>query len=232
MNPKNNAVLLLGGGHAHALALPILARKFPSDRKLILVSDSARAPYSGMVPGHIAGHYARDECFINLPRLAEKCGAEFISDRVTALDTDRRVARLEKNGETPFAILSINTGGVPRPKCMLPETDCAVKPVARFAEWLDEWKNESEAKVAIVGAGAGGIEVALALRFRAQGQGRKLQLISGRQRPAHFAGAAGVRPQSGFTSAGAQGHSGEVERGSGGKSAGRFEVCGRGDNGG
>ena len=176
MNPTSNAVLLLGGGHAHALALPILARKFPPDRKLILVSDSARAPYSGMVPGHIAGHYARDECFINLPRLAEKCGAQFISDRVTALDSDRQVARLEKNGEMSFGILSINTGGVPRPKCMLPETDCAVKPVARFAEWLDEWKNESEAKVAIVGAGAGGIEVALALRFRAQGQGRKLQL--------------------------------------------------------
>ena len=172
MHPKNNAVLLLGGGHAHALAMPIMARKFPPDRKLILVSESPRAPYSGMVPGHIAGHYARDECFINLPRLAQKCGAEFIPDRVAALDSDRRVVHLEKNGPLSFDILSINTGGVPRPKCFLPEADCAVKPVAQFAEWLNQWKDES-ASVAVVGAGAGGIEVALALNFRARKEGRK-----------------------------------------------------------
>ena len=135
-----------------------------------------------MVPGHIAGHYARRECFINLPRLAEKCGAEFVSDRAIGLDIEKRAVLLEKNGATPFGILSINTGGVPRPdaKCFLPEVDCAVKPVSRFAEWLDEWqgKNESqgpnesrgqtENKVAVVGAGAGGVEVALALNFRAR----------------------------------------------------------------
>ena len=201
MNPSDSAaVVLLGGGHAHALALPLMAGKLPPGRKLILVSDAAQAPYSGMVPGHIAGHYARRECFINLPRLAEKCGAEFVPDRAVGLDLEKRAVVLEKSGALPFGILSINTGGVPRPQpeCFLPEVDCAVKPVSLFAEWLDEWQGQEQTesqgqtenkvpaiegkvasagdKVAVIGAGAGGVEVALALNFRARKRKRRISI--------------------------------------------------------
>ena len=169
--------MLLGGGHAHALALPLLARGLPAGRKIILVSESESAPYSGMVPGHVAGHYSRAECFINLPRLARKCGAEFIADRVVGLDPNNAAALLEKRGALPFGILSINTGGAPNPpsRCFLPESDCAVKPVARFVEWLDKHQDE-DAQVAVVGAGAGGVEVAMALDYRARKRGRTPRL--------------------------------------------------------
>ena len=172
-----NDIVLLGGGHAHALALPPLARGLPAGRKIILVSDGESAPYSGMIPGHIAGHYARAECFINLPALARQCGAQFIMDRAVGLDPERKTALLERRGVLPFGVLSINTGGAPNPppRCFLPGTDCAVKPVARFVSWLDEWR-DADAQVAVVGGGAGGVEVALALNFRARQRGRKPRL--------------------------------------------------------
>ena len=176
MNPAND-IVLLGGGHAHALALPILARGLPAGRKIILVSESESAPYSGMVPGHVAGHYNREECFINLPRLAKKCGAEFIADRAAGLDPENPAALLEKRGALPFGILSINTGGAPNPpsRCFLPEADCAVKPVTRFVAWLDAHQDE-DAQIAVVGAGAGGVEVALALDYRARNRWRTPRL--------------------------------------------------------
>ena len=171
-------LLLLGGGHSHALALPPLARALPSDWKLILASEAPLAPYSGMVPGHIAGHYARDECFINLPALAKKCRAEFIRARAVGLDCEKRTALMEDGGALPFDILSINTGGIPNPppEWFSPGRDCAVKPVARFAEWLDEWRDEANPKTAIVGAGPAGVEIALALKFRFESRGRDLAL--------------------------------------------------------
>ena len=68
-------LVLIGGGHTHALLL----RKWGMDRlegvRLTLINPDASAPYTGMLPGHIAGHYGRGALEMDLVRLARFAGA-------------------------------------------------------------------------------------------------------------------------------------------------------------
>ena len=77
--PQTFDIVLIGGGHAHALVL----RKWAMDPlpgvRLTLINPGPVAPYTGMLPGAIAGHYRRDEMMIDLVRLARLAGARLIS---------------------------------------------------------------------------------------------------------------------------------------------------------
>jgi len=57
--------------------------------RLTLISPASDTPYSGMLPGHIAGVYHRDECHINLQRLAHFAQAQFYIDKVVGLDLNK-----------------------------------------------------------------------------------------------------------------------------------------------
>ena len=64
--PAVRDLLLVGGGHSHVQVLKHFAMNPVPGVRLTLVSDADVAPYSGMVPGYIAGHYALDEIHIAL----------------------------------------------------------------------------------------------------------------------------------------------------------------------
>jgi hypothetical protein len=55
--PANRDLVLVGGGHAHVLALRMLAMRPLAGLRVTLVSESVDTPYSGMLPGMVAGHY-------------------------------------------------------------------------------------------------------------------------------------------------------------------------------
>ncbi|MEO5614381.1 MAG: bifunctional NADH dehydrogenase FAD-containing subunit/selenide, water dikinase SelD, partial [Cypionkella sp.] len=78
-------LVLVGGGHAHALVARMWAMNPLPGVRLTLINPDPAAPYTGMLPGLIAGHYARDEIMIDLVRLARFAGARLILDRVTGL---------------------------------------------------------------------------------------------------------------------------------------------------
>ena len=59
-------LLLIGGGHAHLGVLDLLARRHRTGIDVTLVSAHSAQVYSGMLPGHLAGHYRLDECSIPL----------------------------------------------------------------------------------------------------------------------------------------------------------------------
>ncbi len=157
--------VFLGGGHAHALALLRLRGKWRGEKPL-LISDGEHSPYSGMLPGYIAGHYRRGECFVNLPRLARETGARFLRARVSSLCADANEIVLSGGGRIHFSLLSVNVGSEKKTPFASPNAR-PVKPVEPFVEWLRKIPEEEPA--AIVGAGAAGVEVALALRPRKNG---------------------------------------------------------------
>ena len=49
-------LLLVGGGHAHVILLRMLGMKPIPGLQVTLVSHDALTPYSGMLPGVVAGH--------------------------------------------------------------------------------------------------------------------------------------------------------------------------------
>lgn len=46
--------------------------------RLTVVDPRPVAPYTGMLPGHVAGHYSADEIGIDLVRLCRFAGARLI----------------------------------------------------------------------------------------------------------------------------------------------------------
>ena len=73
---KNKNLVLVDGGHSYAIALLMFGKKPMPGLNLSLISDIPQTPYSGMLPGHIAGFYTHDECHIDLKPLSEFAGAK------------------------------------------------------------------------------------------------------------------------------------------------------------
>ena len=53
--PLTRDLVLIGGGHAHALVLRMWGMTPLPGTRVTLINPGPTAPYSGMLPGHIAG---------------------------------------------------------------------------------------------------------------------------------------------------------------------------------
>ena len=161
-------LVLVGGGHAHALVLRTWAQHGRPRARIVLVSPEAHSPYSGMLPGHVAGHYGWGEMHVDLARLAARAGVERIEDRVVGLDLARRRAMLERGQALAFDLLSLDTGstsGLPGLEAAVP-----VKPLGPFLQRWSAFVAAPRGEVRVVGGGLGGIELALAMAHRLAGQ--------------------------------------------------------------
>ena len=174
-------LVLLGGGHAHALVL-LEFRKFISKHfEVVLVSEGPMHTYSGMVPGVIAGHYAAAEAQFDLARLAREAGAEMILGRVQRFDADAKQVELADGNVLAYDIASLNLGSTPGGS---PVNAIAAKPFEPFfASWralLD--KGLPAPRIAIAGAGAAGVELAMAIKYALdrRGTGGSVELFSDR----------------------------------------------------
>ena len=169
-------LVLVGGGHAHALVLRMWAMKQLAGVRLTIINPGPAAPYTGMLPGHIAGHYTRDAIMIDLVRLARLAGARLVLDRATGLD--RAARRIHLAGRPPLAydLLSLDIGiGSDLPQ--LPgfaEHAVAAKPLGAYAARWEAFLGRSlpAPHLVVIGAGVGGVELALASHHRLQQVGR------------------------------------------------------------
>lgn len=161
--PPVRDLVLLGGGHSHIQVLKAFGMQPLPGLRVTVVCREVLTPYSGMLPGHVAGFYDWRETHIDLGRLARFAQARLIEDEVIGLDPASRTVTLRDHPPLRYDLLSINTGAVPEQPVPF---GVAVKPIGRF---LPQWQALRErvrpgAVVGIVGGGAGGVELALAMR--------------------------------------------------------------------
>ena len=165
-------LVLIGGGHSHAIALNLFGRNPLPGVRLTLITESSDTPYSGMLPGHIAGFYSHAECHINLQRLAEFAQADLVTDRAIALDLQNNKVICANHPPISFDLLSINIGSTPA-ILSVPGASEYVTPVKPVRKFLADWEQlvaavtrnpQQPISLGIVGGGAGGVEVAMAMR--------------------------------------------------------------------
>ena len=177
--PLTRDLVLVGGGHAHALVLRRWGMAPMPGVRVTLIDPSPTAPYTGMLPGHVAGHYDRDTLDIDLVQLCRFGGARLILDRVCDIDRDAREIMLEGRGPVAYDVASLDIGITARMD--LPgfaEHAIGAKPLGGYAKcWRDFMdqvtRGEVSPQVAVIGGGVAGCELAMAMSFALRHAGRK-----------------------------------------------------------
>jgi selenide,water dikinase len=166
-------LVLVGGGHSHVAVLKAFGMQALPGLRITLVCTDAHTPYSGMLPGYVAGHYAYDEVHLDLVRLCAYAGARFVRAEVSGIDREARQVLLQGRPPLDYDLLAINTGSTPQLAQVPGAADhaIAVKPIAAFnARWLQLLASvragQGPRRIAVVGAGAGGVELLLAMQYR------------------------------------------------------------------
>ncbi len=175
-DPIIKDLVLIGGGHSHAIVLRMWGMKPIAGVRLTLITSASDTPYSGMLPGHIAGFYTHQECHINLRALAQFAQAQLYVDTVIGLDLVNKKVLCANRPPVAFELLSIDIGSTPASVNVPGAAQYAIaaKPVSGL---LTHWNPivENVAKnpqkpisLGIVGGGAGGVELALAMQGNLQ----------------------------------------------------------------
>jgi selenide,water dikinase len=174
--PIVSDLVLLGGGHANIQVLKMLAMKPIGGLRITLISDQTHSPYSGMIPGYLAGYYSYEECHFDLRRICEELGQRFIKAKIIGIDPQRKKIQLENRVEVSYDCASINVGIEPESiENSTPEAAIKLiplKPISRFiAHWdrlmadLKAYKGSDPLQLAVVGAGASGVEISIILKM-------------------------------------------------------------------
>lgn len=166
-------IVLLGAGNTNLQIAHWWGMNPIPGAMLVLVSDAAVIPYSGMLPGFFSGCYTRDEITIDLRRLCAVGGVQLVLATAEHIDLPNR--QIVLRGRTPihYDVLCLNLGSQPqRPDSGIPGSRAIVlKPFHTAMDnlaALDCRVAESQGRLrfAFVGGGAGAFEICLALKAR------------------------------------------------------------------
>src|SRR5437870_5802044 len=166
-------VVLVGAGHAHVAVLRMFGMAPLPGARFTLITREVHTPYSGMLPGLIAGHYQFDDAHIDTGPLARFAGARLYQDEAIGVDLESRRVICRGRPAVPYDLLSIDIGSTPNVFDVPGAADHAipVKPIDGFLQRFEALRTRVHARngvarIGVVGAGAGGVELLLSLERR------------------------------------------------------------------
>ena len=179
-SPIVKDLVLIGGGHSHIAVLKRFGMEPVAGLQITLITRDLHTPYSGMLPGYIAGHYAYDECHVDLRRLGLFAKARVFHSSVTGIDLNNRRIICDNRPPVRYDVVSINVGSHPHTATIPGALDHSlpVKPIDLFLQgWDALLKRATTAtntlRLAIVGGGAGGVELSLATQYHLRNELRQ-----------------------------------------------------------
>ena len=171
--PIARDLVLVGGGHAHVDVLKKFGMRPQPGTRITIIARDAHTPYSGMLPGLLAGHYSHGEAHIDLQPLSRFAGARLYHSAAVGIDFARRQVLCCDRPPVSFDVLSIDIGSMPSTNGIenAAEYFIPVKPVDEFLRRWEEVEshvlaNGGARRIVVVGGGAGGVELSLSLQHR------------------------------------------------------------------
>ncbi|MEE8057285.1 MAG: selenide, water dikinase SelD [Pseudomonadales bacterium] len=168
-------LVLIGGGHSHLAVIKRLGMQPIPGLRVTVISKDIHTPYSGMMPGLIAGHYHYDDTHIDLRKLCQFAGVRLFHSEVTDINLDRQQVVCNNRAPQRYDWLSINIGSQPNLSSIVgaDAVGIAIKPINSFLKY---WQKLTESlqqqpqplSLAIVGGGAASVEVTLAIQYQLQ----------------------------------------------------------------
>lgn len=199
--PTVSDLVLVGGGHAHVhilkmLGMPVLRQVlWQQGIRVTLIAKDVHTPYSGMLPGYVAGHYTYDQIHLDLCKLCRFSNVRLVhaaASKITHVDNKAggggMVHLTDNRPGIRYDCLSIDIGSAPAAGDQVYQQGVIpVKPIANFCDKYralkELWRNSNDNKVnngdnmnkadhkdkvyriCVVGGGAGGIELALSIQY-------------------------------------------------------------------
>ena len=164
---------LIGGGHSHITVIRKLGIHPLSGIRITLISNNTLMPYSGMLPGLIAGHYTFEDCHIDLQKLCQWAGVQFILSEVQRIDPLTKKIYRHQYPSLRYDLLSINIGSQPALNNIQGalEHGYPIKPVKQFMQNWQQWLKTAQVsngskRIVVIGGGAASIEILLAMHYK------------------------------------------------------------------
>lgn len=168
-------LVLVGAGHAHVEVLRALAEAPSQTIATTLVSPQPFLVYTGMLPGHVAGHYSLEDITLDLRPLLERARVRFVPGIASHVDTSRREVVCADTTGLGYDALSLDVGSEPFTDGTrgVDRHAVTVRPPRALVEgWnavLDRALRGEVEAITLVGGGAAGVELALAMAWRLRG---------------------------------------------------------------
>lgn len=173
--PSIKDIVLIGGGHAHALVLKSWGGSQISGARITVINPGPTAPYSGMLPGFVAGHYERAALDIDLAHLGRFANARLVLGSANGIDRENQLIHVQGQAPIAYDVASIDVGITSDMPEMAGFSEYAVpaKPLGLFAAKWEAYRAQNHtAHVAVIGGGVAGAELILAMAYALQTRNR------------------------------------------------------------